>query len=174
MIKIPPNLKTNLAETNKNSAHGLEVKGLITVEHKHKATQLVAQSLDRLCLACTCWTCGVKQLSTVTAMYCTIHHKSVVNWMTHIIQQTWQFQTAPFHYDIHLTSFLFPSHSMVDTSKESNPVNMVAITSNNSSTYQRVSLQDEPPEPESWWGNSGQWGVSVPAYLVPQGTQTHS
>lgn len=42
---------TNLTKTNKDTAHGLEVKGLVTVEDQHKSTQLVTKSLHRLCLS---------------------------------------------------------------------------------------------------------------------------
>lgn len=34
-----------LAETNKDTAHGLEVKGLVTVEHQDETAELVTQSL---------------------------------------------------------------------------------------------------------------------------------
>ena len=49
LIKASPG--TDLAETNKDTTHGLEVKCLITVEDQHKATQLVTKGFHRLCLS---------------------------------------------------------------------------------------------------------------------------
>jgi hypothetical protein len=37
-----------LTQTDKDSSHGLEIKRFVTVEHKHKTAELVAQCLYRL------------------------------------------------------------------------------------------------------------------------------
>lgn len=34
-----------LTETDEDTAHGLEVEGLVAVEHQHEPTELVAESL---------------------------------------------------------------------------------------------------------------------------------
>ena len=49
LIKASP--CSHLAQTNKDAAHGLEIECLITVEHQHKSSQLVAKSLYRLSLS---------------------------------------------------------------------------------------------------------------------------
>ena len=43
LVKAAPG--PNLAQTNKDTPHGLEVKCLITVEDQHKATQLMTKGL---------------------------------------------------------------------------------------------------------------------------------
>lgn len=40
--------KSNLAKTDENTPHGLEVEGFVAVEHQHEAAELIAESFYRL------------------------------------------------------------------------------------------------------------------------------
>lgn len=50
-----------LTQADKDSAHGLEVKSLVTVEDQDESAKLVTKSLHRLCFPSSGRTCTTKQ-----------------------------------------------------------------------------------------------------------------
>lgn len=51
-----------LTQADKDSAHGLEVESLVTVEDQHESAKLVTKGLHRLCFPSSGWTCTTKQI----------------------------------------------------------------------------------------------------------------
>ena len=47
---------SDLAETDEDTAHCVEIEGFIAVEHQHEETELRAESLYGLCFSCSCGT----------------------------------------------------------------------------------------------------------------------